>query len=58
MIAMGFLRELLGLGTVWGFPILGEKWHSHAVTGFALPFGAFLAVGLGLGFLGKVRRHA
>ena len=58
MIAMSVLRELLGLGTVWGFPILGEKWHSHAVTGFALPFGAFLTVGLGLGFLGKVRRHA
>ncbi len=58
MFAVSFLRELVGQGTLWGIPVLGGKWHSHSVTGLALPFGAFLFVGVGIGLLEKVRRHA
>lgn len=58
IIAVSIFRELLGQGTLWGSPLLGEKWHSHAAAGFALPFGAFLFVGFGIGLLGRIRRHA
>jgi electron transport complex protein RnfE len=58
MLTVGFLRELLGQGTLWGVPVLGEKWHAHLITGLALPFGAFLLVGVGLGLLERTRGHA
>lgn len=58
MLLLGFLRELLGRGTLWGVPVLGEKFQSHSANGLSLPFGAFLLVGLGLGLLAKMRRHA
>lgn len=58
MLSVSFLRELLGQGTLWGAAVLGEKWHAHSATGLALPFGALLLVGVGLGLLERRKGHA
>ena len=46
MMALGFVRELLGLGTLLGYDILGFK----PLLFFVLPFAGFFCVGLMMGF--------
>jgi electron transport complex protein RnfE len=43
---ISFFRELLGRGSLWGFPILDAK----PLLIMILPAGGFLAVGLLMGF--------
>jgi electron transport complex protein RnfE len=46
MMALGFVRELLGLGTVLGYDVLGFK----PLLFFVLPFAGFFCVGLMMAF--------
>jgi len=46
MMAIGFIRELLGLGTILGYDILGFK----PLLFFVLPFAGFFCVGLMMAF--------
>jgi electron transport complex protein RnfE len=46
MIVISFFRELLGKGTLWGFPIIAGK----PLLIMILPAGGFLVVGLLMGF--------
>jgi electron transport complex protein RnfE len=46
MMAIGFVRELLGLGTILGYDILGFK----PLLFFVLPFAGFFCVGLMMAF--------
>ena len=46
MMAIGFVRELLGLGTLFGYDILGFK----PLLFFVLPSAGFFVVGLMMAF--------
>ena len=46
LVVISFFRELLGRGSLWGFPIVDAK----PMLIFILPTGGFLAVGLLMGF--------
>lgn len=46
LVIISFFRELLGKGSLWGFPIVDAK----PMLIFILPTGGFLAVGLLMGF--------
>ena len=46
MMAIGFVRELLGMGTVLGYDLLGFK----PLLFFVLPLAGFFCVGLMMGF--------
>jgi Na+-translocating ferredoxin:NAD+ oxidoreductase subunit E len=46
MIVISFFRELLGKGSLWGFPIV----QGHPLLIMILPAGGFFAVGLLMGF--------
>ena len=48
LLMLGIVRELLGDGKLWGIPILGSSFEP--VLLFILPPGAFLTLGLFLGF--------
>lgn len=50
MMALGFVRELLGLGTLLGYDILGFK----PLLFFILPFAGFFVVGLMMAFFNYV----
>lgn len=50
MMALGFVRELLGLGTLFGYDILGFK----PLLFFILPFAGFFCVGLMMAFFNYV----
>jgi len=50
MMALGFVRELLGQGTLLGYDILGFK----PLLFFVLPFAGFFCVGLMMGFFNYV----
>ena len=50
MMALGFVRELLGLGTVIGYDVLGFK----PLLFFILPFAGFFCVGLMMGFFNYI----
>jgi electron transport complex protein RnfE len=50
MMALGFVRELLGLGTVLGYDVLGFK----PLLFFVLPFAGFFCVGLMMGFFNYI----
>ncbi len=50
MMALGFVRELLGLGTVLGYDVLGFK----PLLFFILPFAGFFCVGLMMAFFNWV----
>jgi len=50
MMALGFVRELLGLGTVLGYDILGFK----PLLFFVLPFAGFFCVGLMMAFFNYI----
>lgn len=50
MMALGFVRELLGLGTILGYDILGFK----PLLFFILPFAGFFCVGLMMAFFNYI----
>ena len=50
MMALGFVRELLGLGTVLGYDVLGFK----PLLFFVLPFAGFFCVGIMMAFFNYV----
>ena len=50
MMALGFVRELLGQGTLLGYDILGFK----PLLFFVLPFAGFFCVGLMMGFFNYI----
>lgn len=50
MMALGFIRELLGLGTILGYDILGFK----PLLFFVLPFAGFFCVGLMMAFFNYI----
>ncbi|NTV13474.1 MAG: electron transport complex subunit RsxE [Desulfobulbaceae bacterium] len=50
MMAIGFVRELLGMGTLLGFDILGFK----PLLFFVLPLAGFFCVGLMMGFFNYI----
>lgn len=50
MMALGFVRELLGLGTILGYDVLGFK----PLLFFVLPFAGFFCVGLMMAFFNYI----
>ena len=50
MMAIGFVRELLGMGTVLGYDLLGFK----PLLFFVLPLAGFFCVGLMMGFFNYI----
>ncbi len=50
MMALGFVRELLGQGTLLGYDVLGFK----PLLFFVLPFAGFFCVGLMMGFFNYI----
>ncbi|MBU0729398.1 MAG: electron transport complex subunit RsxE [Proteobacteria bacterium] len=50
MMALGFVRELLGLGTLLGYDVLGFK----PLLFFVLPFAGFFVVGLMMAFFNYI----
>ena len=50
MMAIGFVRELLGMGTLLGYDVLGFK----PLLFFVLPFAGFFCVGLMMAFFNYV----
>jgi Na+-transporting NADH:ubiquinone oxidoreductase subunit D len=44
LLAIAFVRELLGSGTIWGFTILGEWWTNWAIM--VMPPGAFFMLAI------------
>ena len=50
---IAFFRELLGAGTLFGFPVLGS-WYNPAII-FILPSGAFLTFGFIIAGVQKIR---
>jgi electron transport complex protein RnfE len=51
LVLLGSVRELLGNGTIFGFPIWGEALNLYL---FILPPGAFIALGLLLGMFNSI----
>ena len=49
---LGAIRELLGSGTIFGFPLFGKAYLPFLVA--ILPPGAFIALGLLLGLMNKI----
>ena len=56
LVAVAFFRELLGNGTLFNFPVLGEAFKANSVLVMILPPGAFLTLGLIVGFMNRIRR--
>lgn len=50
MMALGFVRELLGMGTLLGYDVLGFK----PLLFFVLPFAGFFCVGLMMAFFNYI----
>ncbi len=49
LLSLGVTRELLGSGTLWGYPLLGTSYNPMLIM--VLPPGAFLVLGVYLGLL-------
>lgn len=56
LTVLGFFRELLGSGTIFGFNIFPEGYKP--ATMFILPPGAFIALGIILAVVGVIRKKA
>jgi len=54
LFLLGTVREILGSGTIFGYPILGSAYNDILV--FILPPGAFLAMGIMLGAFNSLDR--
>ena len=52
MMALGLVRELLGMGTILGYDVLGFK----PLLFFVLPFAGFFCVGLMMGFFNYIEQ--
>ena len=52
LLTLGITREVLGNGTFWGYPILGQSFTPILL--FVLPPGAFLVLGVYLGLFNWV----
>ncbi len=52
IISIGAIRELLGSGTILGYPVFGSNYK--AALFFILPPGAFLVIGIEIAILNKV----
>jgi Na+-transporting NADH:ubiquinone oxidoreductase subunit D len=44
LVIIAFFRELLGSGTIWGFPVLGDLWTNWAIM--IMPPGAFFMLAI------------
>ena len=53
-LALGLVREILGNGTIYGYPVLGSGYNPMLIM--ILPPGAFLILGLYLGFFNWLDR--
>ena len=51
---LGAVREILGAGTIWGYHILGTGFNPMIIM--ILPPGAFIALGLFLGFFNSLSK--
>jgi len=51
LLILGSVREILGAGTWFGYPVFGETYEPFVLM--ILPPGAFIALGLLLGFMNK-----
>jgi len=51
---LGATREILGAGTIWGYHILGAEFNPVIIM--ILPPGAFIALGLFLGFFNSLSK--
>ena len=51
---LGAVREILGAGTIWGHPLLGAGFNPVIIM--ILPPGAFIALGLFLGFFNSLAK--
>jgi len=54
LLTLGITREVLGNGTFWGYPILGQNFTPILI--FVLPPGAFLVLGVYLGLFNWIDR--
>ncbi|RKY77832.1 electron transport complex subunit RsxE, partial [candidate division KSB1 bacterium] len=54
LLALGLVREILGNGTIYGYPVLGSGYNPMLIM--ILPPGAFLILGLYLGFFNWLDR--
>ncbi len=55
LVALGAIRELLGVGTIFGFQILPSSYEVAIIM--LLPPGAFIALGLMLGVMNKLTKQ-
>ena len=55
LVALGAIRELLGVGTIFGFKILPSSFEVAIIM--LLPPGAFIALGLMLGVMNKLTKQ-
>lgn len=55
LIVIGFFRELLGAGTLFGIPVMPEAYTPALVM--ILPPGAFITVGLILGLMAYIKKR-
>jgi len=55
LMLLGAVRELLGAGTVLGFPILGDWFEKWIVM--ILPAGAFLALGFLVALMNVIEKR-
>ena len=53
LIILGSIRELFGAGTIFGYPFFHDSYEPFLLM--ILPPGAFIALGLLLGFMNKVQ---
>jgi len=53
LIILGSIRELFGAGTIFGYPFFPDSYQPFLLM--ILPPGAFIALGLLLGFMNKVQ---
>lgn len=55
LVILGSVRELLGSGAIFNFQILGDYFHPWVIM--ILPPGAFLTLGVLIGFINKFSRQ-
>jgi Na+-translocating ferredoxin:NAD+ oxidoreductase subunit E len=53
LVVLGSIRELIGAGTIFGFPLFGANYEPFLLM--ILPPGAFITLGLGLGIINKLQ---
>ncbi|MFP4015703.1 MAG: electron transport complex subunit RsxE [Halanaerobiales bacterium] len=54
LVILGVVRELLGMGSIFGFQILGE-WYPPMII-MVLPAGAFISLGILIGIMNYISR--